>query len=29
MYVCLGALTQQTGKFARENGVEVGWRMAL
>jgi restriction system protein len=23
MYVCLGGLTEQAGKFARENGVEV------
>ena len=25
MYVCLGAVTEQAGKFARERGVEVGW----
>ena len=24
MYVCLGGLTEQAGKFARERGVEVG-----
>ncbi len=24
MYVCLGAVTEQAGKFARERGVEVG-----
>jgi restriction system protein len=25
MYVCLGGLTEQAGKFARENGVVLGW----
>jgi restriction system protein len=25
MYVCLGGLTEQAGKFARESGVEVGF----
>ena len=29
MYVCLGAVTEQAGKFARERGVEVGWGVGL
>jgi hypothetical protein len=25
MYVCLGGLTEQAGKFAKEKGVVLGW----
>ena len=25
MFVCLGGVTEQAGKFAREKGVVLGW----